>query len=462
MSGVPKRSHEDTLHLSSKHPHEDSGTYSKLVSSASNEYHMPYDIGQESRAAKAPRTEFRDADRRSPLHSVYRIPSSSNDSHADHPDGIENKIESRDSKDNRDLRFENRDSKTEKKDLHVEARRDAQSAKSEKDLRVEGRDDNKDVRYDWDSHNDSKGDKTEKDGYGVISSHMNWKESKEYHRGKRYSDSPSGSLDTWHMLRGNTQGPLEARKESSTTEERDYVEAQEAVGENKVDSKGDDRSKEKDRKRKDVRHRDWGEREKERNDRTNSAQVSSTSGECKESAKEDRDVERSEREKKDHPKEKENLKEREKDQIKKDSLNGMDKEIPNNEKVLGDGSVKLPEQEIVLPEQKKQKDADSWKNVDREAKEKRKERDADLEGDRPDKRNRGFNKESDDGCADEEGAIEKEKEEEREPYNFSGQRRRIQRTRGSPQVPNREPRFKSHAQDNDGYFLPLHFLVIIA
>ncbi|MED6212635.1 hypothetical protein PIB30_085369, partial [Stylosanthes scabra] len=398
MSGTPKRSHEDTLHPSSKHPHDDSSTYSKLVS-ASNEYHVPYDIGQDSRAAKTSRTDLRDADRKSPLPSVYRITSASNDSHPDHPPGIENKIEAKDSKDNKDFRFENRDSKIEKKDFHIEARRDAQSSKNEKDLRVECRgDDNKDVKYDRESHNESKCDKTEKDGYGVVSSHLNWKESKDYHRGKRYSDSPSGSLDTWQMTRGNTQGPLEARKESSITKDRDHVEAHEAVGENK----------------------------------------------------EDKDLERSEKEKKDHPKERENSKDREKDQIKKDPLNGMDKEVPNTDKKLGDGLVKLPEQEIVLPEQKKQKDADSWKNVDREAKEKRKDRDADLEGDksdRPDKRNRGFDKESDDGCADVEGTVEKEKE----PYNFSAQqRKRIQRSRGSPQVPNREPRFRSRSADNDG------------
>lgn len=458
MSGAPKRSHEESVHPSSKHPHEDTGSYSKLVSSSvSNEYHMPYDISQDSRVAKAPRNEFRDADRRSPLPSVYRMPSSSNDSHADHPIGPENRLESRDSKDSRDLRFESRDTKTEKKELYGEARRDPQSAKSEKDVRVEGRgDDNKDVRHDRDSHNDLKADiKTDKDGYNVVSGHLNWKDPKEYHRGKRYSDAPSGSLDTWHMLRGNTQGSLEVGKESSTAEERDHVEAHETVGENKVDSKGDDRSKEKDRKRKDVKHRDWGEREKERSDRRNSTQVSNTGGDCKESAKEDRDVERWEREKKDPPKEKENLKEREKDQMKRESWNGAEKEVSNNEKEPVDGSAKLPEQEIVLPEQKKQKDVDSWKNVDREARERKKERDADLEGDRPDKRSR-FDKESDDGCAEGEGAAEKE----REVYNHSGQhRKRIQRSRGSPQVPNREPRFRSRAQDNEGYFLPLPFWI---
>ncbi|CAL0321088.1 unnamed protein product [Lupinus luteus] len=452
MSGAPKRSHEETIHPSSKHPNEDSSTYSKLASSVSNEYHMPYDIGHDYRGAKAARTEFRDADRRSPLHSVYRMPSSPNDSLAGHHVGTENRTESRDSKHSRDLRFENCDTKTEKKELHGEARRDPQSAKSEKYVRVEGRGDhNKDVRHGRDSHNDSKGDnKTEKDGYGVVGCHLNWKDPKDYHRGKRYYDAPSGSLDTWHISRGSAQVPPDVGKESSSAQERGHVEAHEAVGENKVDSKGDDRSKEKDRKRKeskDVKHRDWGEREKERSDSKISTQVISTGGDCKE---EDRDVKRWEREKKDLPKEKENFKERENDQNKKESWNGMENEVSNNEKELDDGSIKQPEQEIVKPEQGKQKDVDSWKNVDREARERKTERDADLEVDRPEKRSRCIDKDSGDRGADGEGAEEKE----RESYSYSGQhRKRIQQSRGSPQVPIWEPRFRSHAQDNEGSFI---------
>ncbi|XP_061349562.1 uncharacterized protein LOC133294824 [Gastrolobium bilobum] len=439
MSGVPKRSHEETVQPSSKHPHQDSGTYSKMISSVSNDHHSPYDIGQDSRAGKALRIEPRDADRRSPLHSVYRMPSSSSDSHADHPIGTDNRIESRDFKEIRDVRFESRDMKADKKELHGEARRDSQIAKSEKDVRFEVRsDDHKDSRYERDSHNDSKGDiKTEKDGYGAGSSHLTLKD----YKGKRYSDAPSGSMDSWHTSRANT--PVEVGKDSSTAEERDYLEAHEAVGENKIDSKSEDRFKE--RKRKDVKHRDWVDREKERSDRRNSTQLNNSSGDSKEAAKEDRDVEKWEREKKDLPKERENSKEREKDHIKRDSWNVMEKEVPNNEKELGDGSVKIPEQEIVLPEQKKQKDVDSWKNVDGEARERRKERDADLEGDRPEKRTK-FDKQSEDGCADGEGTGEKE----REVHNYNVQhRKRIQRSRGSPHVANREARFRSHAQDNE-------------
>ncbi|XP_058770692.1 uncharacterized protein LOC131644259 [Vicia villosa] len=462
MSGTPKRSHEESVHQSSKHPHEDAGSYSKLVpSSVSNEYHMSYDISQDSRVAKVPR----DGDRRSPLHSIYRIPSSAIDSHADHLVGPEKRLESRDLKDSRDLRFENRDTKIEKKELFGEVRKDPQSGKSEKDSHVEVRgDDNKDVRHDRDSHNDSKGDiKTEKDSYNAASGlHLNWKDSKEYHKGKMYSDPPGASLEQWPMLRGHTQGALEIGKESSSAEHKEYGgEVHEAVGENKIDSKVDDRSKEKDRKRKDVKHRDWGEKEKERSDRRNnaqisnassdlkesvndcrnSAQVSNTGGEWKEPVKQDSGLERWEREKKDLPKEKENLKEREKDQMKRESWNIAEKDVSNNEKEPVEGSAKVPEQDVEMPDQKKHKD------VDREARDKRKEREGDLVGDKSDKRSRCFDKESDDGCADGEGAVEKE----RDVYNYNGQhRKRIQRSRGSPQVPNREPRFRSRTQDNEG------------
>ncbi|KAB1228209.1 hypothetical protein CJ030_MR5G008806 [Morella rubra] len=82
MSGVPKRSHEESGHSSSsKYPHEDSGAFPKPPTAVSNEYHPPYEMGQDGRMAKLPRTESRDADRRSPLHSMYRMPSSSNDLH---------------------------------------------------------------------------------------------------------------------------------------------------------------------------------------------------------------------------------------------------------------------------------------------------------------------------------------------------------------------------------------------
>ncbi|KAF3444196.1 hypothetical protein FNV43_RR13886 [Rhamnella rubrinervis] len=442
MSGAPKRSHEESGHSSSsKYPHEDSSAYPKLSSTVTTEYHPPYEMNQDARMPKIPRTESRDVDRRSPLHSMYRVPSASNDLLVDHAPVSENRLESRDSKDNRDHRFENRDNKTEIRELYSEVRRDSQNAKVEKDVRYETRgDDSKEIKYDRESYNDVKSDvKVGKDAYGVSSSHLNWKESKEYHRGKRYSDAPSGSTEPW-ISRGNSQGHAEVGKEGSTTEERDHVEAHEAVGENKFDSKGEDKFKDKDRKRKDVKHRDWGERDKERSDRRSTMQVANSGNESKEPAKEERDAERWERERKDPAKEKDRLKERERDHTKRDSWNGVDKESSHNEKDLGDGSNIVPEQENLLSEKKQ-------KVVDKESRDRRKERDGDVDGDRAEKRSRGYDKESDDGCADGEGVPERE----REVHNYGvQQRKRMQRSRGSPQVANREPRFRNRTQDNEG------------
>ncbi|ONI14429.1 hypothetical protein PRUPE_4G280600 [Prunus persica] len=446
MSGAPKRPHEESGHSSSsKYPHDDSGAYPKLSSSVSNEYHPPYEMAQDSRLPKIPRTESRDLDRRSPIHSIYRMPSTSNDLHVDQAAPSENRLESRDSKDTRDLRFENRDTKTETRDLYSESRRDTQNAKGEKDVRYDSRgDDNKETKYERENFNDVKAD-LKMEGYVVPSSHLNWKDSKEYHRGKRYSDAPAGSTDAWH--RSSTQGHVELGKEVLATEERDHVEAHEAVGENKFDSKGEDKFKDKDRKRKDMKYREWGDRDKERSDRRSTIPVANSSSECKEPAKEERDSERWERERRDTGKDKERLRERERDHTKKDPWNGVEKDGSNNEKEVGDGSIRVSEQEILPAEQKKQKDFDSWRNVDRESRDRRKERDVDVEGDRTEKRSRGYDKESDDGCADCEGATDRDKE----VCNYGvQQRKRMQRSRGSPQVANRELRFRSRTQDNEG------------
>ncbi|XP_054794588.1 uncharacterized protein LOC129300089 [Prosopis cineraria] len=421
MSSMLKRSQEEAVRSSSNHPREDAVTYSKLSLSASNENHIQ--IVQDSCVAKTQYYVSHDADRRYPLHSVHQVPSSSNDSHLNNPVGTENRVELRDSKDSRDLQFLNCDIKSEKNELRGDLTRDSKIAKNEKDVHVKGRgDDKKDVRYDRDVHHDLKGDiKTERDGYSVSSSQLDWKESKERHRGKGYSDAPSGGLDTRYVSNGNTKGPIEAGKEGSTAEEKNCMETFVAVGENK-DLKSEDRSKEKDRKGKDVMHQDWREKAKQRSD-----------------------VQRLEAVERDLPKEKENSKERGKDHIKGGLCNEIGK-VQNNEKELGNASVKIPEQDKVLPEQKKPKDHDSWRNIDREPTERRKENNSDL-GDRPDKRSRSFDKEPEEGSADREGAAENGKE----VYNHGVQhRKRVKRSRDSPQVANCGPHFRSPAQDNEG------------
>ncbi|KAK6931865.1 Histone deacetylation protein Rxt3 [Dillenia turbinata] len=449
MSGVPKRLQDEGSNQGHGVPpklplqHEDTPPFSSASSvtaaaAAAAAAHSSFELGLDARMPKVPRVESRDADRRSPLNTVYRVSPSlnNNDMH------VENSAasDSKDSKDARDPKVDNRDAKPEIRELHVDPKRDIQGPKVEKDPRYESRgDDNKEIKHDREIHTDLKGDmKMEKDS----SSHLNWKESKaEYNRGKRYNETSSGGMDPWVLSHSAVHGPAEAGKESLLSEERGGGETQETVGENKFD----DKFKEKDRKRKDMKHREWEERDRERR---NNLQSGNIGGEGKELSREERGSDRWEREKKDSLKDKERPKEREKDHIKKEAWNVPEKEAMQSEKEMVDTSVRMQEQENAVLEQKKNKDFDGWKNADRENKDGRREKDADLEGDRPEKRVRSYDKESDDGCTDLDGGTERE----REVFNYGvQQRKRMLRPRGSPQVANRDIRFRSRAQDTEGF-----------
>ncbi|MFS7988006.1 putative histone deacetylation protein Rxt3 [Helianthus anomalus] len=408
MSGTPsKRVHEDSGGHSSlsrySHPPDDSGTYSgiggansKLPNpSAPTDYHTSFDTGHDARMPKVPRTEL--DSRRPPLLQMYRMqqPSSLTDSQSDHPVNPEERAEIRDS-----LKVENRDVNAESKELY-------QGAKIEKEVRYTGRgDDHKETKYERNAYSDYRNEvKTDKDGYNPVNSNVNVKESKEHHRTWKYPDTTSGNMDPWHASRSNTEG--------LNTEAKDHnAEAHETVSENKVDSKGDDVLKERDRKRKDAKHREWGENNKER--------IEARNNEMKDPTKEDRKDALKDKEKvKDHGKrdtwvvnEKDGLQPHEKEDLDVSSSRGLD---------LG-----------------KQKSTDNERGT---------EKDADNEGERSERRNKGFDKDSDDGGADVEGSADRE----REGFSYGvQQRKRMLRPRGSPQVANRDPRFRSRPQDNDG------------
>ncbi|XP_042027413.1 U1 small nuclear ribonucleoprotein 70 kDa-like [Salvia splendens] len=458
MSGTPnRRPHEDGGNGSSsntggsvnhghpsvsKYPHDDQGTYSgtggKVVVSSRHDYHAPYDMGQEGRMPKiAPRSnESRDAERRSPLlpNMLFRVPTP-NDSHSDHVVS-ENRMEFRDSKDS------TKESKVENRNMKPESRELPQTAKSDKyDSRG---DDSKESKHERETYSEPKGnEKQDKDGYTGSSSQLNWKDAKEQHRLKQYPDVPGGNVETWQTSRGSLHGPVDTGKEGSHVDDKDFAEAREAVGENKVDTRVDDKFKEKDRKRKEVKHWDLGERDKERSDRRNTVQHANNSNENKDMGREERESERRGIEKKDPHKEKEKF--NEKDNV-KELWNGSVKEAPpHNEKELIEIPGKSSEQENSTLEPMK-KDHDNWKNVEREAREKKKERDVDFESDRPDKRNRYNEKDLEDSMHVEGGS-----EREREVFNCGvQQRKRMLRPRGSPQLGNRDSRFRSGANDNEG------------
>lgn len=433
MSGTPKRSHEDGAHSTPvKRPHEETGMFAspsgRLMPPLCTDFQLPLEHGQDGRLSKVQRVEFRD-DKRSPL--LHRMPITSSN------------FTEQPFKEPRDAKIENRELRAENRDIHADSRLDPQASKVENDVRIDSRVDGKEPRPDRSAQFDYKGDiKSEKDGYSTTSSYISWKDSKEHHgRGKRYFEPPSDGFESWRLARSALQGTDEVAKDLPAVEERCPAEAHGAVGENRVDLKNEEKFRDKDRRRKDERNRDFGERDKDKNDRRVNMQLSGISAERKELQREDRDVDWPEKERKDSTKDKEGN-EREKDHVKKESSNANEKENLHIEKDSVDGTAKNLVQENAPSELKRLKD-DNWK-ADQDSKEKKRERDADL-GVRHDQRSKYIERESDDGCA--EGDTEKDKEA------FGGvqqQRRRMLRSRGTPQAPHREPRFRSRTRDNEG------------
>ncbi|KAL9269844.1 hypothetical protein AKJ16_DCAP21514 [Drosera capensis] len=403
---VQKRPHDEGSHSSSssKHPHDDpGGAYSNPNPT------IPLETGQDARATKIARSESRDMDRRSPLHSMYRLQSSSPVSdahfHATHSAtaGSVIRMDSsalRDVKDSRDIKGEQRDSKTDSREIYRPAT------------------------------------KVDKDG----------------------------RLDGWGNVGSSSVAPSEPAKEGPRHVDREEnVEGNEAVGENKVDWRSDDRYKDKDRKRKEGKHRDWGDRDKDRSDRVGTNMQNRSSIEHKDLIKEEKESDRGarekererererekerERERRDAHKEKERAKEKEKENLNKEVEIAAEKEVPHNDKEIINPTSE-PENQI--SEQKKLKDIDGWKGMHTEARDKRKERDGDAEGERLEKRSREYDKESDEAGADMDGTGD------RDSFGYAvQQRKRKLRQRGSSQVGNLDARFRSHNLDAEGFSLPI-------
>ncbi|XP_021772674.1 uncharacterized protein LOC110736687 [Chenopodium quinoa] len=435
MSGAPKRgAHEEGVHSSSSSMRPGFGGEEEENSGFSR---VNYGAVQEStRPGLLPRPEFRDGERRSPLHSMYKMPSSSinaDSAHATHPiAGPEIRAEARDLKEIRESKGGegNRDVKVESREVHH------QVAKAEKESRA---DESKEGKHERDGRNDSKSEaKVEKDVYGGSGSHTNWK---EQYRGKKHSDVPgSGGMPNFWMNASQMRPKFDPARDAAVA----FREISEAVGENRVDLKSDEKFKEKERKRKEGKHHDWPESDKDRSDQKSNVQAAGTTSnnDFKEVIKEERESEQWGRERKDGLKEKERPKEKEKEHVDREGRIGGEKENNHNEKEIAE---KTSVQENFAVEQKKP--TESWRNMEREAKERRKERDADLEAERPEKRTRVYDKESEEGGADVDGATDREKD----TFSYGvQQRKRMLRPRGSPQVANRDGRFKSRGQDGEG------------
>uniref|UniRef100_A0ACD5ZAB9 Uncharacterized protein n=1 Tax=Avena sativa TaxID=4498 RepID=A0ACD5ZAB9_AVESA len=162
----------------------------------------------------------------------------------------------------------------------------------------------------------------------------------------------------------------------------------------------------------------------------------STSSDSRSEAKQNKDrvAEKWDRERKDSQKEKESDG-RDKDSAKKESFVAVDKEKLILEKTASDVAVKPAEHENTAAEMKTLKD-DTSKSHDRDAKDKKREKDVDT-GDRHDESSKYNDKKSDD--------TEKDKD------TFESiQGRRMSQLRGGSQVSQREPRSRSRMCDGEG------------
>ncbi|PKA56650.1 hypothetical protein AXF42_Ash012780 [Apostasia shenzhenica] len=437
--GGPKRLHEEGGHSTPlKRPHEESNMFSglpgKTIQPIGNDFHVPYEPGHDGRSAKVQCIDPRDSDKR-PLHRM----SSSPNHGVDYSTSSETRSELRSSKDARDFKIENREPKAETRESCIDTRMDPQVSRPICDTR-DARGDEREVRFDRGSFNDFKGViKFERESYIA---HPSWKDSKEHLWGKRFVEPANDGIEPWRISR-NLQTTVEIGKDQPLRpEERNPLGSVEGVAENKIDLKGEDKFREKDKKKKDDRFRDFGDWDKDRYDRKGSMQLGESSNDRKD-VKEEKESERWERERKDAQKEEHNN--QEKDFVKRESQNFNERENPLIRKESHEGTTKLPDQGGTSSELKRHKD-DVWKGSDRDLREKKRDRDVEL-GDRYGQQVKGYDKDIDDAAEGDGGA-----ERDKDVFGYGvQQRRRMLRPRGTTQASHREPRFRSRTRDHDGY-----------
>ncbi|CAD6209070.1 unnamed protein product [Miscanthus lutarioriparius] len=439
MSGAPKRLHEEGSHTTpAKRPLDDSSLYSspgKVIQSSGSDFHSSFE--HDGRFAKIQRVEPRD-DKRPSL--THRMPVSSTN-FADHPISSDSRSESKQNKDARDTKADDRETKADARDVYSDSRIEIQANKIQGDVKVDNRADESEIKADRRGHPDYKGDiKFDKDCHSTVPANIGWKDNME-HRGKRYFEQPADNVDGRLTLpHPSLQGTDETLKFPISVEERNSKVAHESVGDNKAEPRSEDKFKDKDRKKKDEKHRDFGAREGDRNDRRTGVQLSGSGVERREMQREDRDADNWDRERKDSLRDKEDN-DRGKDSAWKDSSVVIEKDNTIVEKASSDGAVKSAEHGNTATESKAPKH-DLWNAHDRDPMDKKREKDVDA-GDRHEQRRIYNDKESDDNGT--EGGMEKDKE-----VSGSFQRRRVVRPRGGSLASHREPRFRSRMRDGEG------------
>lgn len=387
---TPKRLHEEGTNSSSlKRPLEDTGGSSGLAAKLTTSItntNLP--PFEPGQDARAPKYQRNEPREVDKRLSILQRMSSSPSNILDNPISSGNKQDFKNPKDSIDIKADIRETKSEVRESRVYT--PANKAENE-------------VRLDRSSHSDLKSETK------FESSHSSWKESKELLRGKKYVESPVDNLDSWRIARHGAQNTPESGK--SRAEEWDSSEVHETVGENKVDVKCDEKIRD-DRKKEELKYRE---------EFKSKDKVETWSDPSNKDNKEERRLDTAWKEANRERKEEIEKLEREKKDVK--VLDHIEKE-DNIKKELPSSSEK----------------DDTAKVSDRDFK--------DRTVDRLEHMGKSYDKELDDESAEGEGATERD----REASGNSGiqQRRRMLRTKGSCQTPNREPRSRPRAQENEG------------
>lgn len=433
MSGTPKRLPDEGCHTTPlKRSAEDGVLFSssneKLMQPFITGCHSSLESGHDGRAAKMLRLEQHDVNKQSSLYPKNHISSSPDDSCIDHPVAGINGPEPKDLQDRKYFNSGTRETKSEVKELHSEIRTDGQGSKVETDVRRSNKDEKR-LRSDWDFHSDSKSDtRSTRDG------HTSLNEPKEHHKSRRCNESNKDDLESWRSVQHGSRTTDEAGKDVLTCEEREVLKAHETFGKSRLDLIGEEKTKEKERKRKDENHRDLGKADKERSEHHDYLKQGKSSHECKEHIKEDREIEKWESEKKVSQNDKEQ-KERVKLHAKRGLSNANEKDIP-------EGSVRTPVKGSSSLEPRRHKDFDGWKACESNNKVKKKDKEPDAD-----------KQEKHDGCHEKESEDRSVgvKESDKEAFGFGiQQRKRMLRPRGTPQSSNREPRLHSQPREDEG------------
>jgi len=144
MSGAPKRLHEEGSHSTpTKRPLDDSSLYlspGKVIQSSGSDFHGSFE--HDGRFAKIQRVEPRDDKRPSVPH---RMPVGSSN-FADHPISSDSRLESKQNKDARDNKADDRETKADARDVHSDSRIEFQANKIESDVKVDNRADESEIR----------------------------------------------------------------------------------------------------------------------------------------------------------------------------------------------------------------------------------------------------------------------------------------------------------------------------